>query len=67
MRMSMSKKDYIVIAEILSKYIQLERNNLNVTALSIAEDLADYFSSENPNFDFDKWWKACGEGSSYAH
>lgn len=64
----MSKKDYIAIAEILSNYIQLERNNLDsVTALSIAEDLADYFSSENPNFDFDKWYAACDEGNKNAH
>ena len=55
----MTKKDYILIAEVLSGHIDLERNNLDSTAISIMEDLADMFKSENPRFSHVKFFEAC--------
>ena len=55
----MTKKDYELIAEVLKEYIHLEWNNLSRPALSIAEDLADVFASENERFDYIKFLEAC--------
>jgi len=58
----MTRKDYILIAEVLREYIHLERNNLSCPALAIAEDLADVFHSENDRFSHKKFFEACGHG-----
>lgn len=45
------KKDYTAIANVLNKAHRSNRVNL----LDIANELADYFIADNPNFDKDKF------------
>ena len=55
----MTKKDYELIAEVLKEYISIEKPLHIGIALSIMEDLADVFASENERFDIDKFLEAC--------
>ena len=58
-----TKKHYKAIAEIIenragiNNYVYAEERT---HALSIANDLADYFAKNNPRFDKDKFLEACG-------
>ena len=55
----MTKKDYELIAEVLREYISIEKPLRTGIALSIMEDLADVFASENERFDIYKFLEAC--------
>ena len=53
-----TKKHYIKIAEILN------RNRIKIYQFCyIVDDLADYFESDNPNFDRDRFIEAVYEES----
>ena len=55
----MTKKDYELIAEVLREYISIEKPLRIGIAVSIMEDLADVFASENERFDNNKFMEAC--------
>ena len=62
-----TKKDFKAIAEII-KDVQSEYNDPNAKTQAqyaiqyIAADLADYFTTQNPLFDRDRFLTACGCG-----
>ena len=55
--MSLSRKDYIAIADIIRTRGTSNENQVE----NIKSDLAEYFQEDNPNFDKEKFWKACEE------
>lgn len=55
--MSMTKKDFEAIAEILNN---VDYSNPEHSRLFIVEKLADYFSTVNDKFDRERFLKACG-------
>ena len=58
----MTRKDYIATANILSSYLEQAEENILASLIvkSIAEDFADLFASDNPNFDEEKFLDAVG-------
>jgi hypothetical protein len=58
----MTRKDYIATANILSSYLEQAEENILASLIvkSIAEDFADLFASDNPNFDEQKFLDAVG-------
>lgn len=52
----MTRKDYILLAKVLSNSQGLTRGGVIDT---VAERLADELIKDNPNFDRDKFLKAC--------
>lgn len=61
----MTKRHFELIAEVLETHITRERRSgpgeLNEdTAHKIVRDLAKKFATLNPNFDADRFYKACG-------
>ena len=60
-----TKKDFRAIAEIIEHNTVSPVNpayNDNVFKTSLAEDLADYFTTQNPKFNRQKFLNACGLG-----
>ena len=57
--MSLSRKDYIAIADIIRTCGTSNENQVE----NIKTDLAEYFQQNNPRFDKKKFWKACEEVS----
>jgi len=55
--MSISKKHYQAIASIINFRTTAKKN---ICSEHIIKDLADYFSSDNPLFDRDRFLSACG-------
>jgi len=56
----MIKKDFIKIAEILSKVGYCINNNAKMINLNeLVFELCEYFKSENPNFNQIKFKEAC--------
>jgi hypothetical protein len=53
----MTRKDYIVTAEILSDVSDVVED---VVLYAIAKDFADYFSKDNPRFNRNKFYSAVG-------
>ena len=55
----MTRKDYIATANILSSYLEQTEENILASLIvkSIAEDFADLFANDNPNFDDEKFDK----------
>jgi hypothetical protein len=52
----MSRKDYVVIADMIS----VERDQFDSASLrTLQRKLADYFQTDNPNFDRAKFDAAC--------
>ena len=51
-----SRKDYEVIAGVLNKQGE------TITKAVLLSELADAFEKDNPNFDRDKFFKACYGG-----
>jgi hypothetical protein len=52
----MTRKDYISTAEILNKNAdELGSNLLD----KLTNDFIEMFASDNPRFDFDRFWEAC--------
>jgi hypothetical protein len=58
----MTRKDYIATANILSSYLEQTEENILASLIvkSIAEDFADLFANDNPNFDDEKFLDAVG-------
>jgi hypothetical protein len=58
----MTRKDYIATANILSSYLEQTEENILASLIvkSIAEDFADLFANDNPNFNEDKFLDAVG-------
>ena len=55
--MSLSRKHFESVAKIVSKTQQTECVDLT----PLIYDVADYFASQNPNFDFCKFEQACND------
>jgi hypothetical protein len=53
----MTRKDYVKTAEILSDVSDVVDD---VVLYAIAKDFADYFSQDNPRFDANRFFNACG-------
>jgi hypothetical protein len=58
----MTRKDYIATANILSSYLEQAEENILASLIvkSIAEDFADLFAKDNPNFDEERFLDAVG-------
>jgi len=56
----MSRKDYVAIAAILHDIDTEYDDGEEAVVRVIARELADYFKSDNPNFDRDRFYEACG-------
>lgn len=57
----MTIKHFEAVARIFRNYAGLTaRRTQNDVAKSIAQDVADYFAAENPNFDRERFLTACG-------
>lgn len=61
----MTRKHYIAIASIINDYVQSEkRGNVTMSNLAMLElitiGLAKIMRNDNPLFDNDKFFKACG-------
>ena len=57
--MAMSKRDYSHIAEIVNDNLADTMVESRAIA-TMTRELADYFKSDNPNFRYDTFFKACG-------
>lgn len=55
--MPMTRKDYVVIADVLSPYKDLMDE---FTFQDLVDDFADMFTADNPNFKYEKFTHACG-------
>ena len=57
----MTKKDYVKFAEMLNTALILSiPTNADSTVKSIIYNTAFIFAADNPNFDRDRFLKACG-------
>jgi hypothetical protein len=58
----MTRKDYIATANILGSYLKETEDNILASLIvkSIAEDFADLFANDNPNFNDEKFLDAVG-------
>lgn len=54
----MTRKDYVVIADVLNPYKDLVDE---FTFQDLVDDFADMFSADNPNFKYDKFREACNK------
>jgi hypothetical protein len=54
--MPMTRKDYVVIAEVLNPYKDLVDE---FTFQDLVDDFADMFTADNPNFKYEKFYAAC--------
>ena len=58
--MSLSRKHYRAVAAIFAENVRTTTNEVTfATTRSIAEDVAQYFTADNPNFDHAKFLAAC--------
>lgn len=59
----MTRKDYVAVAKIFNSYVIAGQDNILVSSLvkSIAEDFADLFANDNPNFDETRFENAVWE------
>ena len=53
----MTRKDYVATAEILSDWADVMEYE---TLYALAKDFADYFASDNSNFQRDRFYSAVG-------
>ena len=60
----MTRKDYVLIAEVIKTQIELslkfDEDDSRYGAENIAYDLASKLSQDNPRFDRDRFLVACG-------
>lgn len=54
----MTRKDYVVVANILKDY---KEELDNISFVDIVNDFGDYFEKDNPNFNWAKFREACYE------
>lgn len=57
--MSMSKRDYVKIADIINDNLADTMVESRAVA-GVAREMADYFKSDNPSFRYDTFFEACG-------
>ena len=55
----MTRKDYVKVSQLIRNAYTRECNK-EFTLEILAEELAEYFQSDNPNFDEAKFFEACG-------
>jgi hypothetical protein len=53
----MTRKDYVIVAEILSSYKDLIGDEF--TFHDLVDEFAGYFAEDNPNFKPEKFLEAC--------
>lgn len=51
----MTRKDYILIADVLNKQFKNEHKSATILAVSVMKDLLDAFEADNALFDADKF------------
>ena len=58
----MTRKDYVKFAAMLKELVGLdaEQVNLDWFKVSFVNDFADILQADNPNFDRERFKKACG-------
>lgn len=56
----MTKKHYEAIAKIIQLYKAIESHSDKRMCYYIAHDLADYFQTDNKNFNRERFLEACG-------
>lgn len=56
----MTRKHFEAIASILRDHTPVQGEAADITHADTVTDLADYFATENPNFDRERFIKACG-------
>jgi hypothetical protein len=54
--MPMTRKDYVIVADVLNPYKDLMDN---FTWEDLINDFSDMFFEDNPNFKYDKFKEAC--------
>lgn len=52
----MTRKDYVETAEILNKFANVIDT---ITFQDLVFEFSEWFSSDNPRFDENKFWNAC--------
>ena len=57
--MSLSRKDYVAIANVLNT-VRTTTQNQEYIISTIARELADHFKADNGAFDRDRFYEACG-------
>lgn len=57
--MSMTKKDYVLIAGVLAEYLHQVTENGEQDATTVCRLMADSLAQENPLFDRKKFYNAC--------
>lgn len=58
--MSMTKKDYELLAEVLNNCYEAKQECNTATVTLVAEVLADHLQLDNPRFDRNRFLTACG-------
>jgi len=53
----MTRKDYVIVAQILSSYKDLIGDEF--TYQDLVDEFAAYFAEDNPRFDFNRFITAC--------
>ena len=56
----MTKKDYVLIANVFNKFCDPQKKERFIIACDIAYIMSDTLQSENPRFDREKFLRACG-------
>ena len=57
----MTKKNYIQIAKLIRRTVELERTKqLDEPVRFITHHLANYFKEDNPRFNYQRFYEACG-------
>ena len=57
----MTKKDYIKVADILSRHYKEAETPAHQEAVKrLAKELARFFAADNPRFDYDRFYKHIG-------
>lgn len=57
--MATTRKDYEAIAAVINNVGRAHRTENNVATLEIAQGLADYFATDNPDFNRARFISAC--------
>lgn len=56
----MSRKDYVAIAAVIRLYVGLADANTLDALRGVARGMADIFANDNPRFNRDRFYAACG-------
>ena len=55
-----TERTFKAVAEIIKKHYHAANRHADLPFENLADDLADFFARENPNFDRNKFMEACG-------